>query len=175
MAQNIGPKIGIEGEAEYRRQMQNIIQQTKTYQAAVKEAQSALDRNASSQQKAQAKTQALTKAIEAQRKQVEYCQNMLNASKEKYGENATQTLKWEEALHKANTQLNELNQQLADSNRLKAWGEDVVKAGERLEQLSEIFLLYFIHQSGNALQFFQHCGNDSYHFSSSLITPVFTR
>ncbi|MBQ1470463.1 MAG: hypothetical protein IIZ29_06380, partial [Schwartzia sp.] len=94
--------------------MQNIIQQTKTYQAAVKEAQSALDRNASSQQKAQAKTQALTKAIEAQRKQVEYCQNMLNASKEKYGENATQTLKWEEALHKANTQLNELNQQLAD-------------------------------------------------------------
>lgn len=114
--------------------MQNIIQQTKTYQAAVKEAQSALDRNASSQQKAQAKTQALTKAIEAQRKQVEYCQNMLNASKEKYGENATQTLKWEEALSKANTQLNELNQQLADSNRLKAWGEDVVKAGERLEQ-----------------------------------------
>ena len=61
--------------------MQNVIQQTKTYQAAVKEAQSALDRNASSQQKAQAKTQALTKAIEAQRKQVEYCQNMLNASK----------------------------------------------------------------------------------------------
>ena len=134
MAQNIGPRIGIEGEAEYRRQMQNIIQQTKTYQAAVKEAQSALDRNASSQQKAQAKTQALTKAIEAQRKQVEYCQNMLSASKEKYGENATQTLKWEEALHKANTQLNELNQQLADSNRLKVWGEDVVKAGERLEQ-----------------------------------------
>lgn len=134
MAQNIGPRIGIEGEAEYRRQMQNIIQQTKTYQAAVKEAQSALDRNASSQQKAQAKTQALTKAIEAQRKQVEYCQNMLNASKEKYGENATQTLKWEEALSKANTQLNELNQQLADSNALKAWGEDVVKAGEKLEQ-----------------------------------------
>ena len=65
MAQNIGPKIGIEGEAEYRRQMQNIIQQTKTYQAAVKEAQSALDRNASSQQKAQAKTQALTKARES--------------------------------------------------------------------------------------------------------------
>lgn len=134
MAQNIGPRIGIEGEAEYRRQMQNIIQQTKTYQSAIKEAQSALDRNASSQQKAQAKAQALTKAIEAQRKQVEYCQNMLNASKEKYGENATQTLKWEEALHKANTQLNELNQQLADSNRLKAWGEDVVKAGELLEQ-----------------------------------------
>jgi len=134
MAQNIGPRIGIEGEAEYRRQMQNIIQQTKTYQAAVKEAQSALDRNASSQQKASARAKELTRAIEAQRKQVEYCQNMLNASKELYGENATQTLKWEQALHNANTQLNELNQQLADSNMLKAWGEDVVKAGEKLEQ-----------------------------------------
>ena len=67
MAQNIGPRIGIEGEAEYRRQMQNIIQQTKTYQSAVKEAQSALDRNASSQQKASARAKELTRAIEAQR------------------------------------------------------------------------------------------------------------
>ena len=137
MAQNIGPRIGIEGEAEYRRQMQNIIQQTKTYQSAVKEAQSALDRNASSQERAQASAKALTKAIEAQRKQVEYCQNMLNASKEKYGENATQTLKWEEALHKANTQLNNLNAQLKDNNALKAWGEDVVKAGEKLTKAGE--------------------------------------
>ena len=134
MAQNIGPRIGIEGEAEYRRQMQNIIQQTKTYQAAVKEAQSSLDKNASAQQRASANVKALTKAIEAQKQQVEYCRNMLNASKEMYGENATQTLKWQEALSKANTELNRLNDELADNNRLKAWGEDAIKAGENIEK-----------------------------------------
>ena len=30
MAVNIGPKIGIDGEAEYRKQISNIIQQAKT-------------------------------------------------------------------------------------------------------------------------------------------------
>ena len=30
MAVNIGPRIGIDGEAEYRKQIQNIIQSTKT-------------------------------------------------------------------------------------------------------------------------------------------------
>jgi uncharacterized protein YlxW (UPF0749 family) len=30
MAVNIGPKIGIDGEAEYRKQINNIIQSTKT-------------------------------------------------------------------------------------------------------------------------------------------------
>ena len=136
-AVNIGPRIGIEGEAEYRRQMQNIIQQTKTYQSAVKEAESALGKNASAQDKAASKAKALTKAIEAQRQQVEYCQAMLNASKEKYGENATQTLKWEQALHKANTELNKMNQELAQTNPLKAWGEDVVAAGKKIEETGQ--------------------------------------
>ena len=30
MAVNIGPRIGIDGEAEYRKQINNIIQSTKT-------------------------------------------------------------------------------------------------------------------------------------------------
>ena len=30
MAVNIGPKIGVDGEAEYRRQINQIIQQSKT-------------------------------------------------------------------------------------------------------------------------------------------------
>lgn len=133
MSVNIGPRIGIEGEAEYRRQMQNIIQQTKTYQSAVKEAESALGKNASAQDRAATKAKALTRAIEAQKQQVEHCREMLNASRELYGENATQTLKWEQALHKANTELNNLNNELAQTNPLKAWGEDAVEAGEKIE------------------------------------------
>ena len=35
MATQIGPKIGIEGEKEYRQQIQNIIQQTKTLDSAM--------------------------------------------------------------------------------------------------------------------------------------------
>ena len=33
MAVNIGPKIGVDGEAEYRRQINQIIQQSKTLES----------------------------------------------------------------------------------------------------------------------------------------------
>ena len=36
MAVNIGPKIGIEGEAEYRKQINGIIQQSKTLASQMK-------------------------------------------------------------------------------------------------------------------------------------------
>ena len=36
MAVNIGPKIGVDGEAEYRRQINQIIQQSKTLESQMK-------------------------------------------------------------------------------------------------------------------------------------------
>lgn len=36
MAVDIGPRIGIEGEAEYRRQLNQIISQTKTLHAEMR-------------------------------------------------------------------------------------------------------------------------------------------
>ena len=36
MAVNIGPKIGVDGEAEYRKEINNIIQQAKTLSSEMK-------------------------------------------------------------------------------------------------------------------------------------------
>ena len=43
MAVNIGPKIGIDGEAEYRKQINDIITSTKTLSAEMKALKSAFD------------------------------------------------------------------------------------------------------------------------------------
>jgi hypothetical protein len=43
MAVNIGPKIGIDGEAEYRKQINDIITSTKTLNAEMKALKSSFD------------------------------------------------------------------------------------------------------------------------------------
>lgn len=64
MGVNIGPKIGVDGEAEYRKQMANIIQQAKTLASEMKSVTSAFDKNDKSEQKVTAQTEVLTKQID---------------------------------------------------------------------------------------------------------------
>ena len=51
MAVNIGPKIGIDGEKEYRKQINDLITQQKTFSAEMKELESTFDSNASAMDK----------------------------------------------------------------------------------------------------------------------------
>ena len=44
MPVNIGPKIGIDGEAQYRKQINQIIQQAKTLASEMKAVTSAFDK-----------------------------------------------------------------------------------------------------------------------------------
>ena len=48
MAVNIGPKIGIDGEKEYRNQLNNIIQQTKTLGSEMKALSQQFDKSGNS-------------------------------------------------------------------------------------------------------------------------------
>ena len=45
MSENIGPKIGIEGEAEYKKQLDKIIQQSKELASEMKTVTSEFDKN----------------------------------------------------------------------------------------------------------------------------------
>lgn len=51
MATNIGPKIGIEGEKEYRDALKNIIQQTKTLGSEMEAVAASFGKNADAQEK----------------------------------------------------------------------------------------------------------------------------
>ena len=71
MAVNIGPKIGIEGEAEYRKQLNNIIQSQKTLNAEMKATESTWDKDVSAKQKAAQQTQMLNDQIAKQKQRVD--------------------------------------------------------------------------------------------------------
>lgn len=70
-AQNIGPRIGIDGMAEYRRSLNQIIQQGKELASEMKAVSSAYDKSDKSQAAMAAKAGVLTKQIENQRARVE--------------------------------------------------------------------------------------------------------
>ena len=115
MAVNIGPKIGIDGEKEYRKEMQQIIQQGKTLSAQ-------MGAVASSFQNADNKEEDLTKAskllndqVANQQKLVEKLADAVSMSAKETGENSTTTLKWKEQLAKAETELNKLEGTTAES------------------------------------------------------------
>ena len=119
MAVNIGPRIGIDGEAEYRKQINNIIQSTKTLKSEMAAVASETSKSANpfknltheiSSNKQQ--RELLTQAIESQKAKLVDLQNMEQIAAEKMGEDATATLKWKQAVADSTTELNRMEGEL---------------------------------------------------------------
>lgn len=108
MAVNIGPKIGIDGEAKYRSQINAIIQQAKTLEAEMKAVTSAFNANTSAEQKNASTAKVLAQQIQVQQQRVQKLTEMLQKSAQKYGENDTKTLKWRQAVLEATAALNKM-------------------------------------------------------------------
>lgn len=116
MAVNIGPRIGIDGEKEYRDQINKIIQQAKTLDSEMRVVTSAFDDSATAQEKNAAKSQVLTKQIDNQRQRVQALSEMLQKSADKYGENDIKTLKWQQSVNDATASLNKMEKGLEDTS-----------------------------------------------------------
>lgn len=106
MAVNIGPKIGIDGEAQFRKELNNIIQQSKTLESEMKAVTSAFDANDNSQEKLSAQSEILTKQLELQQKRVEMLEKGVKAATDQFGDADSRTQKWKQALFEATTQMN---------------------------------------------------------------------
>lgn len=112
MAVNIGPRIGIEGEAEYRKQINSIIQQSKTLASEMKALTSSFDKNGKSLKQNAEQHKLLEKQIKNQEQKVAELNSMLDKSTQKYGENSDKTLKWKQAVAEAEAELNNLKGKL---------------------------------------------------------------
>lgn len=117
MPTNIGPVIGIDGEKEYRKQINQIIQQAKTLDAEMKAVTSSFDGQTDSQKKLTAQSESLTKQIENQQKRIDLLQQMTDKAAQKYGEADTRTLKWRQAVADATTALNKMKSELSQVNQ----------------------------------------------------------
>lgn len=139
MAVNIGPKIGIDGEAQYRKELNSIIQQAKTLASEMKAVTSAFDKNDNSQAKLAAQTRVLTQQIEVQQRRVEQLQKGLDAAAKKYGETDSRTLKWKQAVNDATAELNRMQVELKQTtNETDDLGDELESAGRQVSSLGDI-------------------------------------
>lgn len=112
MAVDIGPKIGIDGEKEFRQELNNLAQQMRTLGSEMKAVTSAFDANDKSQEALAAQTDVLNRQIATQQQRLSQLQRGLDAAAQKFGENDTRTLKWAQAVNNATADLNKLRTQL---------------------------------------------------------------
>lgn len=142
MPENIGPKIGIDGYADFTRSMNNIISQSKELSSEMKLVTSAFDKNDTSQEKLSAQMQVLSKQIDLQSKRVDLLSDRYAESEKKasdlraalqeavktYGSTSKEAQKVADALDRqeaaasnaktaynnASATLNKMNRELAD-------------------------------------------------------------
>lgn len=147
MAINIGPRIGIDGEAEYRKQINNIIQQTRTLKSEYDKVTAAGDKNSTSLKKNAEQHKILAQQIEAQEQRVKELASMVEQSSQKYGEADTKTLKWKEALYSAETELANLQTKLKElpsnldlvGQKMQDMGDKIKGVGEGMTNLGQTF------------------------------------
>lgn len=112
MPVDIGPRIGIDGEKEFRQQLQNINQQIRTLGSEMKAVTSSFEDGDRSEEALAAQTDVLNRQIDAQRQKLTQLQKGLDAAADKFGEADTKTLRWAQAVNDATADLNKMEAQL---------------------------------------------------------------
>ena len=147
MAVNIGPRIGIDGEAEYRRQINEITQAQKALAAEMRATESAFDKNGKAQKNSGEKAKNLTKQIELQKKKVDELKRGLEQASAKWGEDSAQVSKWRQAVADAETTLNKLNKELNEvkpsvGERLQEAGKSISGFGQKITSVGDTMTKY---------------------------------
>lgn len=112
MAVNIGPKIGVDGEREYRNQINQIIQQSKTLESQMKLVASSFTTATTAEEKNAKTASVLSKQIDVQRERVKLLAEQTGKAAAKYGESDAKTQKWQQALNEAQATLNKMQSDL---------------------------------------------------------------
>ena len=133
---DIGPKISVEGEKEYRQQMRNIIQQQKEYSSELQAVTASLGQNSTAQQRASSIASVLRKQIEAQESAISAQNTMLQKAVARFGEASIEASSYRTAINKANADLSNMKARLYDAeNGLGEFADKAEKAKDSLEGL----------------------------------------
>lgn len=135
MATNIGPKIGIDGEKQFRSELNSIGQQLRTLNTEMKAVTTAFDANESSQKRLATQSDVLTRQLSLQEQQVTEIQKALDYAKANYAENSNEVQRWKQALNNATADLNRtkagieaVNNEMKDTSIVSQFGS-ALKSG----------------------------------------------
>lgn len=132
MSYDIGLKLGIDGEAEFRKKIGEVAAQTQVLATEMGLVTAQFAKNATSQQALTSKTAVLNKQIDAQREKLEAQQQMLARSTELYGAADSRTQSWQKIVNKSTEQLYKME------NALKDMGEELDDSSKKALDFGDI-------------------------------------
>lgn len=135
---DIGPKISVEGEQQYRQQMKNIIQQQKEYAAEMASTTAALGKNSTAQQKATSVASVLNKQIQAQEAAIKLQNVQLQSAVAKYGAASNEASAYRTSIYKTNADLQTMKSRLEDAkNGMGEFADKTDKAADSLGSIQK--------------------------------------
>ncbi|MBQ9839006.1 MAG: hypothetical protein IJO56_05920 [Oscillospiraceae bacterium] len=146
MAYNIGPKIGIEGEAEFRKQIKDINSAYKTLEAETKAVTAAFEFNDDQQGKLKATSQQLRKQIDMQKEKLDLLEDAVAKASKMYGENSVEANRLQGVLYDTQATISKLEKELKDTdaelgdmeNATEDLADEMESAGESAASFGDI-------------------------------------
>lgn len=126
MAYDIGPKIKIDGEKEFKSAISGINSDMKVLASEMKKVSAEFGDNKDSIEALTAKNDVLNKQIDTQKGKVEELKKALENAKNQYGETDTKTKNWQISLNNAEADLAKLTNEVDSNNKKMEQGSDAV-------------------------------------------------
>lgn len=145
MATNIGPKIGIEGEQEYKKQIKSIINDVKVLKTETDALTSSYEKEKKSIAQNKREKELLEKTIEATSKKLKVQEEMLMASATALDENgqhtdemAEKTKEWQAIVNSTQAELEKYKRQLDEMpSSIELIGQKLKDAGEKMKDFGD--------------------------------------
>ena len=139
MATDIGPKIGLDGEKEFRAALQSMGQQLKTLDTEMRAVTSAFSANDRSQAALSAQSDVLTKKLSTQEARLAEIQKALDYARANYAENSNEVQRWQQALNNATADVNKTKAQLVQLDKGLGDTEDALSdAGKQAASFGDV-------------------------------------
>ena len=151
---NFGLKIGVEGEREFKKALNDINSQMKVLGSEMKVVEARFSSQDRSVEALTARNEVLNKNIEAQKEKIETLKKALENASSSFGENDKRTQAWaiqlnnaqadliklEKELHKNNDELKNAGNRMDDTgDAADDMGDDIEDAGDEAEESSHKF------------------------------------
>ena len=139
MAKNdIGPRIGIDGESEFRKQITQINTSLKTLGTEMKVVTSEFADNAKSEEALTAKNKVLNKNIDELNQKLELQNKALEYARQHYDENSDEVQRWQQEVNKTQTALNNAENELRrNTTAMDELGDETKDTGENFEDATK--------------------------------------
>ena len=131
MGYNIGPKIGIDGESEFRDQIRKINDAYKALDAETRALTASFDAQGDEQGKLEATTKQLQKQIDKQKEKMVLLEDAVKKASDKYGESSIEATRLRGALYDTQATVSKLE------GELRSASSQLDHAGDAMENLAE--------------------------------------